>query len=324
MRAVIFHEFGGTEVLTIEEVAQPEPRTGQVLVKVVCAAINPLDSALRSGRATDIMATTFPSGQGFEFSGVVTQTGAGADSFAPGDLVFGRAPRRAQADFAVAEASELAHIPDDLNFVVAAALPTAASTAYAAIKAVAPKPGENVVVSAAAGGIGAVITQLAVETGARVIAIASPANFDYLTQLGATPISYGGELIERIRAIAPTPVDAYLDNFGDGNVATAIKLGVAPERINTIVDFAAAAQFGTQTAGQDRANTPQVWSDIAERVVKGRLTIRIHAVYPAERVRAAYDELDTGHARGKIVLAFESRLLDTGGSTGAQLLCQEG
>ena len=127
MRAVIFHEFGGTEALTIEEVAQPQPKTGQVLVRVAYAALNPLDSALRCGRAADIMRTTFPSGQGFEFSGVVAQIGPGADAFAPGDRVFGRAPRRAQADFAVAETSELAHMPDGLSLKVAAALPTAAA-----------------------------------------------------------------------------------------------------------------------------------------------------------------------------------------------------
>jgi NADPH:quinone reductase-like Zn-dependent oxidoreductase len=306
MRAVRFQKFGGTEVLSIDEVARPIPDTGQVLVRVIHAALNPLDSKLRSGQAAHIMPTTFPSGQGFEMSGEVVEIGSDVYDFAAGDKVFGFAPRRAQADYVVVDTDLLALKPDDIGWAVAASIPTAGSTAYAAIRAVAIEPGETVVVSAAAGGMGNVVTQLAINAGARVIATASAANFDYLTALGATPVEYGPGLVDRIRGVADSSVDAYLDNFGDNNVTTAVELGIKPSRINTIVDFAGAAKHGARTAGQSEANSPEVWAEIVALIVGGKLTIPVHAVHPVEHVRAAYDVLETGHTRGKIALSFQS------------------
>jgi NADPH:quinone reductase-like Zn-dependent oxidoreductase len=189
---------------------------------------------------------------------------------------------------------------------VAAVLPAAGSTAYAAVRAVHLKPGETVVVAAAAGGVGVIAAQLARLAGARVIGTAGDANAEFLRSLGVEPVRHGDGLLERIRSLAPDGVDAYLDNFGAGNVDLAIELGVAPDRINTIIDGAAAARYGTHADAQVEADSPLVWEELAELVGAGTLTIPIQSVYPLERVRDAYEELAARHTRGKIVLRLAS------------------
>src|SRR5438105_1536529 len=119
---------------------------------------------------------------------------------------------------------------------------------------------------------------------------------------GEAGFSPGDEVLERIQSLAPDGVDAYLDNFGAGNVDLAIKLGVAPDRINTIIDGAAASRYGAHSDAQEQADSPPFWEELAQLVAAGELTIPIQSVYPLEEVRGAYDELAARHTRGKIVL----------------------
>ena len=178
----------------------------------------------------------------------------------------------------------------------------AGSTAYAAVRAVQAKPGETVVVSAAAGGVGSLTVQLLRRAGVRVLGIAGKSNHDWLTSHWVEPVEYGDGLEDRLRAAAPGGVDAFIDGFGDGYVELAIKLGVAPHRINTIIDFEAATRFGTMTEGGMSAATSDVLAELAELIATRELTVEISARYPIEQVREAYTELAKGHTRGKIVL----------------------
>jgi NADPH:quinone reductase-like Zn-dependent oxidoreductase len=301
-RAVSFTSYGDTDVLEVVDVEHPIPGAGQVLVRVSFASTNPVDNALRAGLMAAVMPTAFPSGQGFDFSGQVADVGPGVTGFAVGDAVFGRAPRRAQADYVLAEPGQLAHTPDGIGWAAAATLAGAAATAYAAVRAVTLREGETVVVSAAAGGVGVIATQLALLAGARVIGTASERNFAFLRELGAVPVRYGDGLAGRIRELAPQGVDAYLDNIGHGNVAVAIDLGVTPKKINTVADFDAPGKYGVHLEAQAQANTPQIWEELAGLVAEGKLIVPIHAEYALDDVRKAYEELAEGHTRGKIVL----------------------
>src|SRR4029077_13265424 len=128
------------------------------------------------------------------------------------------------------------------------------------------------------------------------------ANAAFLRSLGIQPVRHGEGLLERIRGLAPAGVDAYLDNFGAGNVEVAIQLAAAPNRVNAIIDVAAAARYGVRSDAQAQADSPSVWEELAELVEAGRLNGPIQSVYPLERVRDAYDELAERHTRGKIVL----------------------
>jgi NADPH:quinone reductase-like Zn-dependent oxidoreductase len=301
-RAVRFAAYGGTEVLQVVEVDRPRPGPGELLVEVVVAGVNPGEIGIREGLFADIWPARFPEGQGNDFSGRVVEAGPGGGGFDVGDEVMGFAPRAAQADFVVAPAGRLARKPANLAWESAAVLPAVGATAYAAVQAVDLHPGDTVVVSAAAGGVGVVSAQLARLAGARVIGTAGEANAEFLRSLGVEPVRHGARLAERIRAVAPAGVDAYLDHYGAGNVEVALALGVSPARINTIADGLAAREHGTRSDAQAQADSPAIWEYLAGLAAAGQLIIPIHRVYPLERVREAYDELARRHTRGKIVL----------------------
>ncbi len=125
----------------------------------------------------------------------------------------------------------------------------AGTTAYAAVRAVALNPGDTVVVSGAAGGVGTLAVQLAKLAGATVIGLASETNHEWLADHGVIGVSYGDGVADRITAAAGGPIDAFIDTHGDGYVELAIELGVAPARIDTVADFAAVAKYGVKAEG---------------------------------------------------------------------------
>jgi NADPH:quinone reductase-like Zn-dependent oxidoreductase len=303
-KAVRFEQYGGIEVLRVVEVDRPVPGPGQVLVRVVAAAINPGEAHIRTGALHDRWPATFPSGQGSDLAGVVAETGAGVEAFAAGDEVIGFTDNRAShAEFVVVEATDLIRRPADVPWEQAGTLYVAGTTAYAAVRAVAAGPGDTVVISGAAGGVGSIAVQLARGTGANVIGLASEANHGWLTAHGAIPVAYGEGVADRIRAAAGgRRIDAFIDTFGADYVQLALDLGVVPERIDTITDHRATEKYGVKTDGNSAAGNAQVIAQLAGLISAGRLEIPIAATYPLEQVRDAFRELERRHTRGKIVL----------------------
>lgn len=301
-RSVIFRRYGGPEVLEIVDVPRPKAPKGQFVVHVVAAALNPGEARIREGEFAAQWPAEFPEGQGNDFAGEVAEVGDGTSGFAVGDEVIGFAPRAAHADFVVVARDSLVRKPAELSWSQAACIAGVGSTAWAAVEAVDPQPGETVVVSAAAGGVGVVAAQLARLRGARVIGTSGASNFDLLRSLRVEPILYGPGLGERLAAAAPSGVDAYIDNFGDGNVEIALGVGVPPGRINTIADVDAAALYPIHTDAQAHASSPAVWSQLAELVAAGKLTIPIAAEYPLDEVARAYHDVASRHGFGKRVL----------------------
>jgi NADPH:quinone reductase-like Zn-dependent oxidoreductase len=171
------------------------------------------------------------------------------------------------------------------------------------VRSVSLGAGDTVVVSGAAGGVGSVAVQLARNAGAKVIGLASASNHKWLTDHGVIPVAYGDGVEDRIRAASGGKVDAFIDTFGGGYVELALKLGVPKNRIDTIIDFAAAAKYGVKTEGNAQAATPDVLAQLAGQLAAGRLEIPIAKVYPLAEVREAYRDLEQRHTRGKIVLA---------------------
>lgn len=301
-KAVRFDEYGEIDVLKVVEVPRPEPGAGEVLVAVRAAGINPGEAKIRTGALHDRWPATFPSGEGSDLAGVVAGLGPGVTGFAIGDEVLGFTDNRAShAQFVVARAHELAPKPPRVSWEVAGSLFVAGTTAYAAVRAVRLKPGETVVVSGAAGGVGSLAVQLAARTGAEVVGIAGPANHEWLAAHGVKPVAYGEALAERLRAAAGR-IDALIDTHGDGYVKLALDLGVDPQRINTIIDFAAAQKYGVKADGTGAAASIEVVSELADLVARGELEVPIAAAFPLDEVRAAYRLLERGHTHGKIVL----------------------
>jgi NADPH:quinone reductase len=305
-RAVRFDTYGDLDVLRVDEVPRPEPADDQVLVRVVAAGINPGEIAIRNGALHERWPATFPSGEGSDFAGRVAALGSSITGFRPGDEVLGWSDgRSSHADFVLVDAGRLTPKPLALDWIRAGGLFVVGVTAFAAVRAVAPTPGETVAVSGAAGGVGSLTVQLARGAGARVIGIAGEHNAGWLRSVGVTPVAYGNGLADRLRAAAPEGVDAFIDTHGQGYVDLAVELGVPGDRIDTIIDYPAAAKHGAKTEGSSTASSAGVLAHMAELLAWGTIAMPIAAVYPLAGVREAYAELGERHTRGKIVLSME-------------------
>jgi NADPH:quinone reductase-like Zn-dependent oxidoreductase len=301
--AVQFDQYGDIDVLEVRDVPAPQPGPGEVLVRVAAAGINPGENGIRSGAFHDRWPAAFPSGQGSDLAGRVEEVGAGVPTWSVGDEVIGWVDTRAShAELVVVPAEHLVRRDPAVPWEAAGALFVAGTTAYAAVRAVGAGAGDTVVVAGAAGGVGSLAVQLARRAGATVIGLASERHHAWLTDHGAVPVAYGDGVADRIRAAAPGGVDAFVDAFGAGYVDLALELGVAADRVDTIIDFAAAARTGVTAEGNMDAASAEVLEELAKLVAAGELDVPIAATYPLTEVRAAYRRLMERHSRGKIVL----------------------
>jgi NADPH:quinone reductase-like Zn-dependent oxidoreductase len=304
-KAVQFDSYGGIDVLEVRDVPRPTPGAGEVLVKVKAAGINPGEAMIRQGFLHERWPAAFPSGQGSDFAGVVAETGTDVDTVAAGEQVIGFSDQRAsQAEFVVVPAEQITQKPDNVTWEAAGALYVAGTTAYAAVRAVALKPGDTVAVAGAAGGVGTIAVQLAKRAGATVLGIAGPSNDDWLTKHGVVPVNYGDRLADRLRDAAPNGrTDAFLDFFGGGYVELAVtELDVDPQRVDTIIDFPAIERFGVRGEGNADASDAAVLAELAELIAGGELEVPVAQVYPLDQVKEAFRTLEQRHTRGKIVL----------------------
>ncbi len=302
LRAVRFNNYGDIDVLEVVDVPRPVPGPGQVLVRVRAAGINPGEAKIREGAMHERFPATFPSGEGSDLAGVVEQAGDGVREFSPGDEVVGFTNNRAShAEYVLVEASDLVPKPARVPWEVAGSLFVVGTTAAAAVHAVGAAPGDVVAVAGAAGGVGSLAAQLARLKGARVLGIAGAADGPWLVAHDIEPVDYAGDVFARIRTTTDR-IDAFIDAAGHGNVALALDLGIGPERIDTILDFAAAAQFGVKAEGSAAAANAGVLAELLALLADDRLELPIGRTFPLSQVREAFHHLDAKHGRGKIVL----------------------
>lgn len=306
-RAVTFDTYGDRDVLYLREREIPTPKPGEVVVRMRAAGINPGEVSIRSGAVHARLPATFPSGQGSDLAGTIVAVGDDVTGFAVGEDVLGWSHRRSShADHIEVPADQLIAKPEGLDWLIAGSLYVAGCTAYAAARSINTVPGETVAVSAAAGGVGTIVTQLLVARGVTVLGIASAASADTITALGAIPVAYGDGLGDRLTSAAPGRIDAFIDLHGAQYVELAIALGIAPLRINTIIAREAARKYGTKNEGSMAATSTEVLSHLVDFITAGMLQISIAAAFPLAEVRDAYALLEQGRTRGKIVLVAES------------------
>jgi NADPH:quinone reductase-like Zn-dependent oxidoreductase len=221
MRAIAITDSGAAPALI--EVPDPKPAPGEVLVRVHASSVNGFDLAVAGGRLEGMMEHRFPVVLGKDFAGTVAATGEGVSGIASGDEVFGVVMKPFLGDGGLGEYVSvgtglgLARIPAGLTMAAAGALGLAATAALDTVEAIAPAPGQTVLVAGATGGVGAYATQLAVARGARVIATARPGvEADFGGGLGAAHTAdYTADLTAQVRAIVPAGVDAVLHFAGD-------------------------------------------------------------------------------------------------------------
>jgi NADPH:quinone reductase-like Zn-dependent oxidoreductase len=303
MKAVRYDQFGGVDVLHIADVPQPVPGPDQVLVEVRAAGINPGETNIREGRLREVFPSTFPSGQGSDVAGIVSELGADVSGFAVGDEVIGWVDTRSsQAEYVAVDAANLTPRPSELSWEEAGSLFVAGCTAYAMVRAVDLQPGDTVVVSGAAGGVGSLAVQLAKLAGATVIGLASEVNHEWLADHGVTGVTYGDGVADRIKAAAGAEIAAFLDTVGGDYVELALSLGVTPQRIDTVANRDAIAKYGVKGDGNMAGASAAVLAELAGLIDTDQLELTIAATYPLAEVQAAYTELAEGHTRGKIVL----------------------
>lgn len=297
MLAIQYTGFGGPDVLRLEQVPIPEPGPGQVRLAVRAAGVNGLDWKIREG----LLGTPpLPQRPGLECSGVVDVAGPGAPA-AAGAEVFGWAATGAYADYALAEI--VAPKPAELDWSTAACLPVVGEAALRSLRLLQAGDGDVLLIHGAGGAVGATATQLVLACGATVIGTTSAANADYVRSLGATPIRHGHDLVSRVRHMS-SRIDAVLDTAGAGVLSDSIDLRGGTDRIVTLADPAAFEEGITFSSAAPGDRTADVLTDLADRVVTGRLRIRHARTYRLADAALAQRDNATGHAGGKITLSI--------------------
>ncbi|MCF2527104.1 NADP-dependent oxidoreductase [Yinghuangia soli] len=309
MHAIVQDRAGGPEVLTLTEVERPVPGPVEVLVKVHAAAVNPTDWKTRA-RGRFAIGTTPPFTVGHDVSGVVEAVGPGVTRFKPGDEVYGMPrfpqPASAYAEYLTAPPRHLARKPAGLDHIHAAAIPLAGLTAWQALVDTADvRPGQRVLIHAAAGGVGHLAVQIAKSRGAYVIGTAGAAKHDLLRELGAD------ELIDyrtQDFAEAVRDVDVVLDAIG-GEYTT--RSFATLRRGGILVSLPSSATYPTaeaEAAGV-RAGFMLVEPDhtaleaLTALVEAGKLRVLVDAVFPLADAAKAHELGETGRTTGKIVLS---------------------
>jgi len=302
MKAVRYHAYGDASVLKYEDAPRPVAGAGEVLVRIQAAGVNPIDWKLRAGTFRNDP-KLLPVISGYDIAGVVEAVGPDVTAFKAGDAVFGFAGDKggAYAEYAAVKVGNLVRTPSNIDAVQAAAIPTAAVTAYRALVQQGElQPGQTVLIHAAAGGVGSYAVQIAKQRGAKVIGTASAENHAFLKSLGAdVTIDYRTQKFEDV----VKDVDLVLVAVGGDTVERSygvVKKGGTIVSIASRVDPAKLEAHGLRkpTAG----GAPSPLPEVAALVAAGKLKSEVSATYPLADARKAQEQSETGHARGKIVL----------------------
>lgn len=294
-----FARYGGREFLELVDVDAPHARAGQIRITVRAADVNGLEGKIRQGLLQDVRPLRLPAGIGGDAAGIVDEIGDGVTDVQVGDAVFGSGPET-YAEHAVL--TSWAPKPPQVSFTEAAGFATPFETALRVLDDAGVHSGHTVVVNGASGGVGSAAVQFAVGRGATVVGIAGPSNQRYLVSLGAIPATYGPDLVDRIRALAPAGVvDAAVDIAGSGIIPELVALTGDPGRVVSIADFSATEHGARVSTGFGRDKTHAL-REGARLTEAGRLTLPVTRTFPLAQAGAAQVVNATGHVRGRTVI----------------------
>ena len=301
MWALQFDEYGGPEVIHLGEAPEPHAGPGKIRITVKAASINGIDRKISSGLAAGGKPLEGTGYLGFDAAGVVDEIGDGVSGVAVGDDVFG-CGSKTQAEFAVLDSWALK--PASVDWSVAGAAGVAAEAAERTLRLLGVDSGSTLFIDGGAGGVGAVVTQFAVARGATVIASASQPNHDYLREIGAIPVLYGAGLIDRVRAVPVDRIDAVLDVAGKTPIEDLIAIAPEPAQVVSIANFKADEAGARVTGGSADSQPEKALAQAAELLQSGQLVIKVQT-FPFSRAAEAYQQNQSGHIRGKVVLIPE-------------------
>ncbi len=304
MRTLRFNEYGEpADVLRLEEIAEPNPRAGQLRVRVHACGLNPADWALCRG----LFAGGLPRGVGLDVSGTVTSVGEGVTDVRVGDRVLGVPDFRGHPSAGASDEAVLAvwtPVPQGLDLVEAAALPMAVETACRSLDILAVAAGHTLLVYGAGTMIGFAAVQMALMRKARVIAVAGDTFAGRLRALGAEVTPYGDGMVGRVLDIGGGAPDLILDAgpISDVLPGLATIAGGDGRRILTISNHGpVAAELGIHDSFESELRY-DVLGDFAKLAAQGRFTVPVARTLALKDWREALDLSLTGHAHGKLVL----------------------
>ncbi len=306
MKAIVVHAYGGPEVLKYEDVPRPEPKENELLVRVIAAAVNPVDSAARSQKFAQFLGIKLPAIPGYDIAGVVEKTGAKITKFKAGDPVYAYIALNkggGYAEYAVVTEKEASAKPKSLNYVEAAAVPLVSLTAWQALIDTAKlSAGQTVLIHGGSGGVGSFAIQIAKARGAKVIATASTPNQDLLKELGAdVAIDYTRQKFEAVAK----DVDVVLDSVGEDTLARSYSIVKKGGFIVSLVarpDQAELDKHGIRGAPLSVEPNSDELAELGRLIDAKKIKVIVSQTLPLAEAAKAQAQADTHHTRGKIVL----------------------
>ncbi|MGW5146109.1 NADP-dependent oxidoreductase [Rhodococcus koreensis] len=310
MRRVVARAYGGPEVLAVVDAEPADPAPGEVVIEVRAIGVNPIDYKLYSGAfGTD--PAVLPMRLGSEAAGVVAEVGDAATGprgpIAVGDEVIAYPLLEAYADRLVVSGDSVVPKPASLPWNEAAGLLAVGATAVDTLDTANVGTGDLLLVHGAAGGVGSFVVQLARARGATIIGTARPVHHDYVRSLGATPVSYGDGLSDRIRVLAPDGVDAVIDTAGsDEAMDVSVDLVRDRSRLVTTVPGPRPVEAGFRIVGALGAEGMELRKRFRAALVdlagNGDVRVRVARTYALSEAARAHADLRKPHAAGKFIL----------------------
>ena len=304
MKAIIALEYGGPDVLKLEEVPVPEPKENEILVHVIASGVNPADPLILNGKFAKEFGTHLPLIFGYDIAGVVVKAGAKVTRLKVGDPVYAYLLwGGGWAEYCISAEQESAIKPNSISFTDASAVPLAALTAWQALIDIGKiQSGQTVLIHGGSGGVGSFAVQIAKARGARVIATASTANQDLLKQLGAdVTINYTKQKFEDV----VHDVDLVLDPVGRDTLARSygvVKRGGIVVTIVSRCDEAELKKHGIGGASLSSHPNAVELAEITKLIQAGKIKPIVTQVLSLTDAVEATAQAETHHTRGKIVL----------------------
>src|SRR3954451_14332468 len=296
MRAIAINEWGGRDKLELLELETPPVAPDGVLLRIKAASLNPVDYKVREGKLADKFPHHFPLIMGWDAAGIVEAVGPAVTWFKPGDKAYGYCRRHeleygTYADYVTVPEGYLAHLPDGLSFEEAAALPLVGLTAHQGLEILGLRGGEYLFVTG----------------GARVAATASPANHDFLRELGAEPFDYAnGDLRERWRQFTGgAGADAAFDIFGGDGLEQAFSVMRKGGRLVSIAAPPAPRESFEVRYEFVRPSGYDLGEHITPLVADGSVRPHLQQTFPLAAAAEAMKVLEDGHVRGKLALTVD-------------------
>jgi len=306
MKAVVVNEYGGPEVLKYQDAPRPEPKEDEILVHVMAAAVNPVDTYVRQGMFAKRGLDNRPVIIGYDISGVVEKTGAKITKFKQGDAVYcylSVMRGGGYAEFAIAKEFETALKPKNINFEEAAAVPLAATTAWQALIDTAKvDKGQTVLIHGGSGGVGSFAIQIAKARGAKVIATASTAHQPLLKQLGVDQaIDYTTTKFEDVVKDVDVVLNCVRADALGRSYGVVKKSGVIVS-ITDEPDQTECAKHGIRGSRLGAHPDATVLEELTKLIEAGKMKPIVSQTFPLAETVKAHEQIETHHTLGKIVL----------------------